>query len=123
MNKFKEFSILSWNIRGATSDVAKRHLREYIKKQKPLVVILTETHVQSSQVKCFLDKLGFFMIHVVEARGHAGGIWWLSADKSVDIMVTDTCEQAITRKISKGGSFCWCSAVYASLIPSVHNHF
>lgn len=62
---------------------------------------------------CILLKLG----------GHAGGICWLSLVMDVDIMVTDVCDQAITCKLSKGGSFWWCLAVYHSPIPNVRNQF
>lgn len=35
---------------------------------------------------------------MVEVRGHAGGIWWLSSTDDVDIVVKDVCDQDITCK-------------------------
>lgn len=70
---FRDCSILSWNIRSAASDVAKRHIKEYLKHYKPSIVILLETHTQFSQVSKFWEILGYSVVHIVEARVMQGG--------------------------------------------------
>lgn len=47
------YEIRVMTVKSAASDVAKRHLREYIKLQKSFVVILMETRTQFSSVKRF----------------------------------------------------------------------
>lgn len=118
---FKEFSIMAWNIRGAASVVAKRHLKEYLQQFKPYMVILLETHVQFFKVKRFWNHTGYSVVNIVEASGHAGGIWWLSSSQGVDISVFHVNEQAVTCKIKKDTFEWWCTAIYASPIPSVRN--
>lgn len=106
-DRFQRFLYLSWNIRGTASGAAKRHLRDYISQYKPSNVLLMETRVQFSRVKRFWDRLGYSVICIEEVRGHAGGIWWLSSCSDVNISVVDSCEQAITCKLSKGNSVWW----------------
>lgn len=69
-----DFSILSWNVRGASNDMAKRHIKELIRKHKPKLIFLIETHVQFAKVRNFWQRVGYIPIHIVEAQGHYGGI-------------------------------------------------
>lgn len=120
---FKKISLMSWNIRGAASDAAKRHLKEYVSFHKPTCIILVETHVCFSKVQRFWNLMGYSVIHIVEARGQAGGIWCLTSNKDLNFDVIDANDQAITCKISHGRSEWWCSAIYASPIPLVRLQF
>lgn len=89
---------LSWNIRGAASDGTKRHPSEYVKQFNPSMVLLLETHVQFAKVPLFWERLGYSVMHVVEARGHSGGIWWLTSCQNVKVSVVEACDQAILEK-------------------------
>lgn len=82
-----------------------------------------ETHTPFSQTRRFWDRLGYSVVHIVEARGHAGGIWWMSNNSDVRYSVIDSCDQAITCKLVMGGYEWWCSAIYASPIPTVRDQF
>lgn len=59
MMEFQEFSIICWNIRGAISLDGKRYTRELVKKYKPSLVILVETHCTFSSVEKSWQNLGY----------------------------------------------------------------
>lgn len=50
---FKDVTFLSWNVRGASNDKAKRHFKDLIKKYKPTFFFVLETHVQFDKVQVF----------------------------------------------------------------------
>lgn len=89
---FIDFSILSWNVRGAAS------LRVHI-----------GGHL-------FWRKLGYEPIAIKKAHGHAGGIWVLSSDSRVQMSVIDSHPQVITLNMRLGSDVWTCFMVYASPI-------
>lgn len=119
MIEFKDFTVLSWNIRGAASAEVKRHLRGQLLRYRPSLVFIMETHIQFSKVKNFWDNVGYVPVHIVEARGHAGGIWCLSPAQCVfSFSVLDFFDQAISVEV-KGSTGSWaCTGVYASPTPT-----
>ena len=64
-----DFSILCWNVRGAESKEGKRHVKNLVKKYKPTIFILLETHIPFSKVEFFWKGLGYKRVILVEARG------------------------------------------------------
>lgn len=73
----------------------------------------------------FWKKQGFTAVLaiVVEANGHASGIWILTNGGNCLISIIDAMTQCVTVKIT-AGSFNWFfSAVYASPISSLWTHF
>lgn len=78
MDLFKEFSILSWNIRGALGKSARQHVREIIKSHRPSLYLIYETHGAFSKVERLWHNLGYKPHFIQEARGHSVGIWDLS---------------------------------------------
>lgn len=74
MIEFKDAIILAWNVRGETSATSKRHLREVVRSKQPSLVFMFETHVAFQKVCAFWNSFGYYMIHIVEAQGHSGGI-------------------------------------------------
>ena len=50
---FQEFSILSWNIRGAANRQAKSLMRELIGKYKLTLCFIFELHVQFAKMEKF----------------------------------------------------------------------
>lgn len=123
-NIFFEYSILSWNIRGASNDKAKRHIKELIRKHKPSLIFLMETHTQFENLKLFWQRVGYHPIHIEEAQGHSGGIWALvQAGLNLDISVWDSNPFSISLEI-KLGTLKWiCTGVYASPRPTSRDTF
>ncbi|KAJ6327417.1 hypothetical protein OIU78_014320 [Salix suchowensis] len=119
MNCFDDFIVLSWNVRGAANATSKRHCKELIKKYHPSICVLLETHVQFGRVASFWNRLGYFPAVIVEANGHAGGIWVLRSGDNFSVSTVDVMAQCATVEI-KAGSHAWfMSLVYASPIPSL----
>lgn len=108
-------SLISWNIRGASNDNAKRHIKELIRKHSPDLFFIMQTHIQFERVKNFWKKMGYQPIHVVEAQGQAGGLWALvQVGLNLNITVWEFSDHSITLEVNLG-SFKWlCTAVYAS---------
>lgn len=76
-------------------------MREVLRRYKPDVVLLYETHTSFANTKKFWDKVGYLMIVVEEARGHAGGIWVLkNVSTGFGFHVRETMHQCITFSIS-----------------------
>lgn len=119
MNDFKEFSVLSWNIRGAANAGVKRHFRGLLAWFRPILVFIMETHTQFGTVQKYWEGLGYKPVHIVEARGHAGGIWCLTQTHTAcRFSVVDYFYQAITVEV-EGMSGRWVySGIYASPIPT-----
>lgn len=68
MDCFNNFSILSWNIRGAMSSTARRHARDLVRKYKPSLFCICETHVPFVKVNKFWKSLGYDPLFLREAR-------------------------------------------------------
>lgn len=120
MISFNDLSILSWNIRGVVNKEGKRQTRVLIKRYKPLLVVLMETHCQFSRVKNFWCNLGYEDCAISEARGHSGGIWILKSQNcTYDIEIIDSYFQSITIALEKDRVIWYLSAIYAS--PQVTN--
>lgn len=114
-----QFSVLSWNVRGAANAVAKRNIKELLKKHNPDVCFIFETHVQFSRLQNFWVKLGYSLVGIAEANGQAGGIWALGRTdvvSSIDVLASHA--QAVTLNISSGNLSWAYSGIYASPIPS-----
>lgn len=116
--EFKEFSALSWNIRGAVNLTGKRHSRELTRKYRPSMVIMMEIHCTFSRASNFWQGLGYEACGLYQNSGHAGGLWVLVEKGSgYDISVMEVYQQAVTVSVRKSSREWFCMAVYASLIP------
>lgn len=87
--------------------------------------MLLETHVRFDRLVVFWKKQGFTAVAiVVEANGHASGIWILTNGGNCLISIIDAMTQCVTVLKITAGSFNWFfSAVYASPISSLWTHF
>lgn len=74
MDLFNDVSIISWNIRGAFSKTARRHVRDIVHLHHPSLFLVYETHGVFANVENLWLSLGYKLIFCQEARGHAGGI-------------------------------------------------
>jgi len=119
MIEFKDFFILSWNVRGFASKKSNQHMHEIIMRYKPDLIFLYETRILFSKSKRFWDREGYIAVAVEEVNVHSGGIWALSnTSTQVHFQPVHTMSQCITVKISKGNSHWLCSGVYASPVNS-----
>lgn len=114
MDLFDNFTIMSWNIRGASSKLTRRHVRDIVKTHSPSVFCIYETHVLFSKMESFWDSIGYTPLFIQEAQGHSGGIWVLSCVRDVTFTLIDTMTQAITFEVRVRNAFWYCSAIYAS---------
>lgn len=118
MLEFKEISILSWNIRGASSAKAKRHINDIIRKYKPTFLFIMETHVWFDGTKKFWGRVGYRPVVILEAQGHAGGLWILmQVGFNCNVTVIDIGSHSCTFSIERSGIHWVCTGVYASPIP------
>lgn len=122
--EYRDMTILSWNVRGASNDKAKRHIKELIKKHRPTLIFILETHILFEKVKTFWQRVGYHPVHVVEAQGHSGGIWALAQEgHNLNFSTWEFTNHSITLEV-KAGSYIWnCIAVYASPNPSIRDTF
>jgi tRNA(Met) C34 N-acetyltransferase TmcA len=66
--------ILSWNIRGALSSNARRHLKDLIRKHNPTFMAISETHGTFARLSSFWSNNGYTPVYIIEANGHSGGL-------------------------------------------------
>lgn len=121
--EFNNFSILSWNVRGAANTKGKRHVRELIRKYHSSLFVLMETHVQFDSMKRFWCQQGYEVVAIEEAIGHSSGLWVLSSDNRISISILESNAQAVTICIKCGRAKWVCSLVYASPTPSTRDQF
>jgi len=74
MDALIDTSILSWNIRGAYNNNAKRHLKDMTRKHNPTFMASYETHIPFARLSSFWTNIGYTPVHIIEANGHSGGI-------------------------------------------------
>lgn len=90
-----------------------------VRKYQPDICFVTETHVQFSRLSSFWTRLGYSALAVVEAQGHAGGIWAMGLSTlPVNVEVVDLHAQAVTLKFSTPSATWVCTGVYASPVPT-----
>lgn len=115
LQQFLDISLLSWNIRGASNDNAKRHIKDLIRKHKPDIIFIMETHIPFDRVKTFWQRAGYHPIHIVEAQGHSGGLWALvQVGLNLSISVWEFSNHSITLEVNSGNQKWLCSGIYAS---------
>ncbi|XP_072062304.1 uncharacterized protein [Arachis hypogaea] len=65
-------------------------------------------------MKEFWGRLGYYPVGIVDAVGHKGGIWFLSANLKFSCKIIWVMNQYVTLEIDGGGRRWICSAVYGS---------
>lgn len=124
MLEFKEISILFWNIRGASSAKAKRHIIDVIRKYKPTFLVIMETHVKFDRTKVFWERVKYNQVAITEARGYTGGLWVLmQVGQSYTTIVLDIGSYSCIFSIERGGKKWVCTDVYGSPIPAQRSIF
>ncbi|KAF7822906.1 reverse transcriptase [Senna tora] len=111
------FRVLSWNVRGACSGDFRRVFRELVARNKPNIVLLTETRVGGNRAQNIMNSLGFNSTHKIDLMGFAGGIWllWDSRDVNLTVRGSTFQELHVLAEVSNTHP-CLLSFVYASPI-------
>ncbi|XP_057425754.1 uncharacterized protein LOC130719131 [Lotus japonicus] len=113
-------SILSWNVRGAANATCKRNLKDLVRRIKPDICFIFETHTQFQRLASFWLRLGYKPLAIEEAHGHSGGIWALGLTSlHVQVGVVATHPQAISLRFSSDTASWIGTGVYASPTPSL----
>lgn len=119
-----DISLHSSNVRGASNDIAKRQVKELIRKHIPSLIFLLETHIQFDKVKNFWQQAGYHPVHVVEAQGHSGGLWALDQlGLNLDISVWEFTNQSISLEMKLGNQKWICTSIYASIKANIRANF
>ena len=71
---FKDYSIVAWNVRGSINKNSRAHIRSLVRRLRPSLMIVLETHAVFDKSKAFWSKLGFEVFGLVEVQGYSGGI-------------------------------------------------
>ncbi|XP_025682381.1 uncharacterized protein [Arachis hypogaea] len=84
-------NIISWNCRGVGSKAFPSLIRDLRYEYGANMFFLLETHVSGARGNQIRGKIGFDSSFVMDAVGHAGGIWclWDSSVWSVDVLEHD----------------------------------
>jgi hypothetical protein len=124
MEALFDTTILSWNIRGAQNNNARRQLKYLLRKYNPTYLTIFETHTPYAKLYSFWNNHGYSPVHIIEANGHSGGIWLMIHTASTTTStVLDFNQYSITFTISRGTAITTCTCVYASPNPTMRTNF
>ena len=116
------FSIMFWNVQGASSPNFRRAFKTVTHSYLPSMVVLMEPRCSGKKANEFILASGFGWSHRIEARGYAGGIWILWKD-NFNVVILKNHRQYVHLRVDDGaGSFSYITTVYASLVPSIRKH-
>ena len=101
MDLFRDFSIITWNIRGAWGQSSMRQVCDIVNLHYPSLFLVFETHGHFSRVEDFWNKLGCMPLFVQEVVGHSWGIWVLSFIVNITCSLIHSMNQAITFSIKR----------------------
>ncbi|XP_020211577.1 uncharacterized protein LOC109796303 [Cajanus cajan] len=108
---------MSWNCRGAGSKGFSSLMNDVIKEYDVGVLCLLETHINGRRAKQVASRIKLDGVHIVDAHGQAGGIWYLWDSKKWDLAIVTQSSQFIHIKVRCGDSHWFCTFVYASPHP------
>ncbi|KAE9594306.1 hypothetical protein Lalb_Chr18g0052411 [Lupinus albus] len=93
-----------------------------IDNMKPSLVFLKETHCQFLKARYFWLSLSYNVVNIEEVVGHNDDLWVLASnDIDFSISVISSCHQVITHCLSKNNAQWFCSAIYATHVPSTRD--
>ncbi|XP_024632715.1 uncharacterized protein [Medicago truncatula] len=119
MEALLDITILSWNIRGAHNNNARRNLKDLMRKHNPTFIAIYETHVPYLRLSTFWANTDYTPVHIIEANGHSGGIWLLKhSATNILTTITDSNHHSLTFTINRGNASSFCTCIYASPNPT-----
>ncbi|KAF7803956.1 reverse transcriptase [Senna tora] len=89
------FRVLAWNVRGACNGDFKRVFWELANRNKPNIVVLTETRVGRNRAQNIMNSLGFDSTHRVDPMGYTGGIWILWDSRDINLSIRGSTFQEV----------------------------
>jgi len=124
MEALLDTSILSWNIRGAQNNNARRQLKDLVRKYRPTYFAIFETDTLFASLSSFWVNNGYSHVHVIEANGHSGYIWLMMHTATTNTStVLDYNQYSITFTISRNTATTTCTCVYAIPNPVMRTNF
>jgi len=72
MDEFLDLSILTWNIRGVVNREGKRQIRALIRRYRPLLVAILETHSQFGRVVNIWNSLAMSSVQFMKPKVRLG---------------------------------------------------
>ncbi|XP_071939846.1 uncharacterized protein [Coffea arabica] len=112
---YMDTRIICWNCRGAVNSRFWRNLKEIIRDNDPMILVLVETRTSSDKGARILRRFNFNQMAFVEAQGFSGGIWMFWNDREVEVEVVSTNWQIVNTVVKNRDGKEWLmSAIYAS---------
>jgi len=124
MDALLDTSILSWNIRGAQNNNARRQLKDLLRKYNPTYLAIYETHTPHANLASFWNHNNYNPVHIVEANDHSRGIRLLThTAANTTSTVIDHNQYSISFTINRGNAVIFCTCVYTSPNPTMRASF
>lgn len=129
MNTFRSaisqgLRILVQNTQGAKSRDFLRMVKDYVRMQRPQIIVLLETHVSGPRADDVCNNIGFRGQQRVEAWDYQGGIWILWLEDVIQVHISEAHKQFVTTKISpRGGGVGYLQQYMLMLIPQLVTSF
>ncbi|OMP08505.1 hypothetical protein COLO4_06406 [Corchorus olitorius] len=73
-----DFTAILYNAKGAASISFKNHLQSVVQQYQPMIIIITDTRLRSTEAYQLASILRYPQVVTFEPMGHSGGIWLLS---------------------------------------------
>ncbi|GMI90558.1 hypothetical protein HRI_002725100 [Hibiscus trionum] len=118
-----DIKILSWNVQGCGDSRFLPAARQFLRDNRPDVVLFVEPRISGKRAVAVIASLGFPHSHRVKAAGFSGGIWVAWYD-TVTVTVLRTHFQFIHFRITsiRSNSSLMATGVYASPLVSKRRH-
>ncbi|KAK8606514.1 hypothetical protein V6N13_030795 [Hibiscus sabdariffa] len=110
-----DLKIFCWNVQGCGDSRFLPAAKQFLRDNKPDVVVFVEPRINGKRADSVISLLGFLNSHRIEAAGFAGGIWVAWYD-TVSISIDITHFQFIHFRIinKRDKSSLLATVVYAS---------
>ncbi|PKI51404.1 hypothetical protein CRG98_028200 [Punica granatum] len=105
--------LIFWNCQGAGSGGFIRTAKEYIREERPDVMMLAEPRISGTKADRVCRKFAEFSCKRIEAQGFSRGIWVWWNSLNVNITVIDRHPQAFHLKVTQGRHEWYLTVIYA----------
>lgn len=122
MDLFRDFSIITWNIRGAWGQSSMRQVCDIVNLHYPSLFLVFESHGLFSRVEDFWNRLGYIPLFVQEVVGHSGHLGLVLYSEYY--MFVDSFHEPSNNLFNQKKEYIvwYCTTVYVSLVPSNRHH-
>ncbi|CAA0823412.1 Unknown protein [Striga hermonthica] len=106
MQVFKEFRVLSWNVRGLVNKFSQRQLKDLLFLHRPTFCFVMEPQCLFERRAVWLHYSGYERVVIAEATGRSGGIWLLQRrGHPFTVSVLHISTRTISISVGRGS---WC---------------